>query len=103
MNDKYNGWANAETWRLQLHLHSNEDLHVWCAGRAAIAARGDFDPVDELAHRIRERVESEVEEITAADCDGLEMFVADAMENVLARIDWQQIARAWLEPAGVRT
>lgn len=101
MSDTYHGWANIHTWRVQLHLHSNEDLHVWCAGRAAIAARGHFDPVDELAGHIRDLVETEVAEIVETDNDGVDMFVADTMESVLAQVDWQEIARAWLEPAGV--
>lgn len=102
MSTTHNGWPNPETWRLQLHLANNEELAAWCAACASIAEAGGGDAVEPLAACIRDHVQANVEEMLSGDGDGLSMFVADTMETVLARVEWAAIARAWLEPAGVR-
>lgn len=99
MKTTHNGWANVETWRLQLHLYNNEGLNMVCTGLAGVAAVS-HTPAEALADSIREYVAGELGRIIDTTDDGLPMFAADMVETALARVDWEQIANAWLDPAG---
>lgn len=95
MSTTHNGWANVETWRVQLHLANNEAM----ARRAGFIA-GTFGPdaVDEAAATLRDWFTTGAHACTTGvDNDGVAMFVADTLDAALERVDWSAIARAWME------
>jgi hypothetical protein len=105
-----NGWPDRDTWRLQLHLANNEALANYCARVATtIGHQWVLSVPEQHAEAVREVAAMFEHNLSAAvrraypavDNDGLPMFVADTMDAALGRVDWQAIARVWLERAEV--
>jgi hypothetical protein len=110
-DETYNGWRNAETWRVQLHFTSDEgESHQalnharWCI-RSPLFDNVCGDPVDDprpdaadgLAEYLRGYVAYQMGGPLRTDTWG--MFKADVVDAALARVDWEQIAAHWLDAA----
>jgi hypothetical protein len=108
-SNTYNGWRNAETWRVQLHLANDEGeaSHMLNHARWQIGSRY-FDnstgepvpertPDDNMAEYVREYVTRQTLD-TAAN-DTWAMFKADIVSAAVERVDWESIANHWLGAA----
>ena len=79
--DSYNGWANYETWLVNLWLTNDPESRE--ASRR-IAANG------------AEALKDWVEDWTAEDIEQSSM-TADLLGAVLSRVDWREIAESLIE------
>jgi hypothetical protein len=108
-DDTYEGWANRETWALNLWLSNDQGLYEmargWAASGRAAALESEYWTDDEDGKRLEssyagDRIRDGWDEITDPD-EGLV-----TAENILAmvrdvgseyRVDWDEIGRHWLE------
>ena len=77
-DNTYNGWANYETWRVQLEVFDGLNLHEWNIHR--------FD-LGDLSDWMKEYVESHIEETTQV---GLARDYALAF---VSNVNWNELAR----------
>ena len=111
--ESYNGWRNVETWRVQLHLTSDEkETFValngarWCIG-SPLFENVCGDPVDPspadaavgMAEYLRDYVTHNLETDDPIPVNTWGMFSSDVVDAALARVDWGQIAAHWLDAA----
>ena len=85
-DNKYNGWANYATWRINLEMFDGYEVTEHFTGRPE---------VNELADHLKETAESYLEE-TAGDSASLCLSYALAF---LSDVDWEEIAEHMLEDA----
>jgi hypothetical protein len=110
-SDTYNGWANRETWALNLMLSNDEGLYEMTQERVADAlstfqtgndsASGPSDDDRALIeHRAGEAVQQLFDELTDL-AEGLlsPVQVIELLREVgsVWRIDWRESGAAWLE------
>jgi len=87
MSEKYNGWANYETWRVNLEMldgMSPEDFGLLI----------DEDDVDSSSLELASGLESYVVEVVEMDAKG---FALDLALSFLNKVDWQEIATHMVE------
>ncbi len=97
-DETYQGWANRETWAVNLHLSNDQGLYDQVN---ELAERVDRDPSG-LADAIRTYVSDELlsPEWWRAEMD---MSMPDEVISIgreigsLWRVDWDEIAAAWLD------
>ena len=88
MSEKYNGWANYETWRVNLEIldgMSCEDFGLHTI---------DEDDVDSSSRELASGLESYVMEVVEMDAKG---FALDLAHSFLNKVDWQEIATHMVE------
>lgn len=87
-DETYNGWKNRETWAAHLWLSNDESLY----NATAALARTAGDP--RLAAC---RVEQWVRDCLEAKTDELDGMITDLVTCALARVNWDDVAAAFLE------
>lgn len=92
MSEKYNGWANYETWRINLEWFDNFDLCV-DFGHYTLE---DLDSLDahDLKDDLRELVEVQLECDAPTDSNAYSYAMA-----FLANVNWYEIATHCLQNA----
>lgn len=87
MSEKYNGWTNYATWRINLEIFDGVDAQ-------------DFDGVDDAEPNIYEismQLKDYAEEIIFSDCRYDKRRPSNLMEDYarafLADVDWYEIAQ----------
>lgn len=103
MSDEYNGWANRETWALNLWLSNDQGLYEMTRERVADWLRRypeDAAEVTLRAYRAGEAVKELWEELTDPDeglmtCESILQMVRDVGSEY--RVNWDEIGAAWLE------
>ena len=88
MSDKYNGWTNYETWRINLEM-----IDGMTAADFGVIER-DPNYRDCAVEDLAERLESYVAEVVEADAKG---FALDLATSFLARVDWEEIAEHMID------
>lgn len=86
MSDKYNGWTNYETWRINLEM-----LDGWTPEDMGFR-RNEFldeDRRDNFTERLANALEMHCCEIVEMDAKG---FALDLAHSFLAKVDWEEIA-----------
>lgn len=88
----YNGWANYETWNVNLWLANDEGFYndVTRMARRAMVANTHDEATAELADAIQEFV-SEVRVLNGGTFGDL------SEDRSFARVDWEEVAASWLE------
>ena len=100
MAEQYQGWANYETWVVQLWLN-NEELSYRHWTEQAQEAWDNSEPDEyltrsEVARRqLAERIQGEIEE--GDPIEGASLY-HDLLTSAIGSVSWVEIANAWLEP-----
>lgn len=92
--ENYNGWKNYPTWAVNLWLSNVEGLYneTFAMAERAIeaGAEGTTDtPRADLADALRDWVAEMLPDLGAS-------FAADLLGYAVDRVDWHEIAEAWL-------
>jgi hypothetical protein len=88
-NEKYNGWANRETWLVNLYFSESISEMIQddvITGNIEMEDRPDYEVKGEIADRIRSLIEETFEE----EIEGLSGFLKDFID--LGRIDYYDLA-----------
>jgi hypothetical protein len=105
MGEQYNGWFNYETWATHLWLTSEEGVyrfyHDQARGHLAEAMGDHLTPTKEDMAVAEERLaEYMKEEHTAVATDIVSCgLFSDLLTTALDKVDWHEVARAFLEEA----
>jgi hypothetical protein len=96
----YNGYPNVETWRVQLHLSNDDGISRAVVGEARrwVEVEHVVPAPQTFGARIREVVEINTG-CTVPGGNTFQMFARDTVQAALARVDWEYLARLWLDAA----
>jgi hypothetical protein len=84
-NEKYNGWTNYETWRVNLEMLDGmtpEDFGFQLYNT-------DPDSIADMVNALKMNLEEYVWDIIGQDAKG---FALDLAESFLSKVDWEEIA-----------
>ena len=87
MSERYNGWANYETWRINLEMFDGYDVSDFLSDYDL--ADGDQDKAE---RRLALHLESMADEILDMDCPSRSGFAYDLAQSFLAKVDFAEIA-----------
>ena len=87
MSETYNGWANYETWRVNLEMLDG-------MGCEDFGIRIDEDDVDGSSRELASGLESYCAEMVEMDAKGLALDLALSFLN---KVEWQEIAEHMVE------
>jgi len=106
MSERYNGWANYETWNANLWISNNEGDYNWATELAqeawdnAEAGHAYESQTREQAaqYALRETLKDQIEEMPEELAKAIEgNMYGDLLNTALSSIDWYEIAGSWLE------
>lgn len=89
-NNRYNGWANYETWLYVLHVDNDSDNQE-CVLEAARVASETPCPVAELGDQLKNDLN---DAIADKELDGL---LGDLLNAAAESINWYEVATHFLE------
>jgi len=90
-DERYNGWENYETWNVNLWLSNDEGIYFQVQAVVEAVDKDTDQPQAILADRIQEFVENCVLPDLGAS------MASDLLTHALGRVNWDEIARAFLE------
>jgi hypothetical protein len=82
--EKYNGWTNYATWRINLEIFDGMDIAEY------MGAEADTNPYD-LAARLKEFAENII-----TDHDTRDGLAVDYARAFLSDVDWHDIAKHYI-------
>ena len=89
---QYNGWANYETWRVNMEMLDGMTVAAFGVSVRTL----DLDEVNEQVAQLAENMEAYVVEMVEQDAKG---FALDLALSFLNEVDWQEIAEHMWEDA----
>ncbi len=103
----YNGWTNYETWNVKLWLDNDQtSCEYW--NKVAQEALSEAEPdkyftkeenaVNSLRERLKEEIENQAEDVLEHG-NAQASFVADLLHSALSDVNWQEIAKSYVEDA----
>jgi hypothetical protein len=99
-DEKYNGWRNVETWRVQLHLTNDEQTAAQVARESRRWADEEHflpsEVVEPFHGWLRRYVEARVLPEVGSVEDTWAQFSSDTLAAALERVDWEQVADHWI-------
>ena len=87
----YNGWANYATWAVALWVDNDEGLHNHRNWLVKVSRREGETRRVWLADALKEWVEEMMPE--------LQGLAGDLLTHAVERVDWMELAKAWVEDA----
>ena len=93
---KYNGWANYETWCVNLWLDNDGYFENLREEFGEDIEESENDEPGERADNIADRIESDVQELYADGITAKASMMSDLVTTILGRVDWHEIAVAFL-------
>jgi len=105
MNDTgYNGWTNYPTWCVNLWLTNDEGLYNAATERVTATIESERAAESEETWTHQSPLYAVSEMLKEWVCDELEpdlgaSFAADLLGYALDKVDWVEIASAWIETA----
>ena len=105
IDETYNGWTNRETWAAALHIDNDEVFHNWrnmlCRDALVLAAKPSDYPMSarvELGQSLRSWCEDMLNTVFhTPDETTKEMRMMACDVGSLWRVNWDEIAKNWLE------
>lgn len=97
MCEKYNGWANYETWNVKLWLDNEQGTQE---DMLDLARGYDEGEAWELGNAIESYVTEELPDMLGIDIDNLPLMFGDMLSASLRAVDWYEIAEAYLQEVG---
>ena len=96
MTERYNGWANYETWCVNLWLTNEQSSYNEFR---EMAQEFEKEQMYELGKAIKERVEDETGEILENFSSGspYQGMISDVFRASLSLVDWEEIAKGFKE------
>ena len=96
MTDKYQGWANYETWCVNLWLTNEEGSYNEFRD---LATEFEEDQIYEFGKEIRAHVEQEIDAMiqNSQGFDPYKGMVSDMIHANLSSVDWEEIAKGFKE------
>jgi hypothetical protein len=92
--EKHNGWANVETWRVQLHLANDEQTAATVGAMIRSFVEGN-DPPESCEEWLRKFVTIKALPDAETELDNWGQFSSDVVQAALSRVDWRQLADYW--------
>lgn len=89
----YNGWANYETWVINMWLSNDEGIYEETNG---IIEQQLNEPVITACEALKDFVE-ELAEATTSGVLGGSSFVTDLFQGALSEVDWREVVTNWVE------
>ena len=87
MSERYNGWSNYETWRINLEMFNGYDVSDILADYDL--ADGDQDKAE---RQLASHLESMADEILDMDCPSRSGFAYDLAQSFLSKVNFYEIA-----------
>lgn len=88
---RYNGWANRETWLMNLHGFTNNKEELAKQMYMEAKATGYATKEQVAKYRLADALKDEFEEY-ALHLDGVNGIIADLLTGAIDRIDWDKLA-----------
>lgn len=97
--EKYNGYANYETWNVKLWLDNDEGLVGYWEERAqtALDETSANDDLDTRRNDAADVLASELEDWHNEAMPATTGVFSDILGHAMARVDWHEIANTYLE------
>jgi hypothetical protein len=100
--EKYNGWANYETWNCKLWIDNEQGSQEYWR---EVARWAQANPVENeymtlerrIVHALADNIKEQFEEQAEAWMKGQASFFADIFNAGLSRVNWHEIAESLIE------
>jgi len=97
MSEKYNGWANYETWRVNLELVNDEDYHDYLDNatddhplRSGLTRKVNKADREEMAHGLADEIKQRVE--SYVDDNMIDDTLTGWVNAFVSEVNWYEIA-----------
>lgn len=103
MSNRYNGWANYETWLVSLHIDNDQYEQERWAERAEDLLKGrdhtDDDVLVNVSYDLSKEIKDDHEESYSEAMEKIGGVHVDMLRAAYSEVDWLEIARSIVDSA----